>query len=298
MVCPISFEEPFLFMLYVVRCFRSTRYEQFSHARRTPDEFVFPGKAFRAAGNAGGLPVVPICLLPVQGLHRRRSAGTGTIASRSPTGGNVIDVGANIGYTATVLAQSLDPAYCVYAFEPEPFNFLMLQQTTPQAGLNDKIIALQCAVGAEDGTIELCQNLRHHADHRVITDQFRSAVSGVTGISVPMVSIDRFLERNPGPVSFVKIDVQVFELVVCQGMTTTLERNSLLTVVLECAPSGMRELGFDPSELVGFLVDRGFQAYLVCQKGVLSPRIPSGLEDSGCVDLCFSRRPMACGEAA
>ena len=213
-------------------------------------------------------------------------------------GGNVLDVGANIGYTATVLARTLDPAYRVYAFEPEPFNYRMLQQTAAQPQLRDRVIALQCAVGAEDGAIELWRNLRHHADHRVITDEFRSAVSGVTGISVPMVSIDRFLERNPGPVSFVKIDVQGFELPVCQGMKTTLERNPNLTIVLEYAPSAMRGLGFDPSQLVAFLVDRGFQVYLLRSKGELSPGIPSGLADSGYVDLLFSRNPIACGKAA
>lgn len=67
----------------------------------------------------------------------------------------------------------------------------------------------------------------------------------------------RFLERNPGPVAFVK-------------MKTTLGRNPDPTVVLEYAPSGMRELGFDPSQL----------------------------DDSGCVDRLFGRRAIACGEAA
>jgi FkbM family methyltransferase len=212
-------------------------------------------------------------------------------------GGNVLDVGANIGYTATVLARTIVPAYRLYAFEPEPFNYSILQRDAAQPELGDKVIALQCAVGSEDGAIELWRNMRHHADHRVITDRFR-AVSGVSGISVPMVSIDRFIERNPGPVSFVKIDVQGFELPVCLGMKTTLERNPDLTVVLEYAPAAMRELGFDSSQLVGFLVDRGFQVYLVGRKGMLSPGIPTGLHDSGYVDLLFSRRPIARLEAA
>src|SRR6516225_1003914 len=66
-------------------------------------------------------------------------------------GGNVLDIGANIGYTASVLALSVDSGYKVYAFEPEPFNYALLQQTVSHVQLNDKITALQCAVGAENG---------------------------------------------------------------------------------------------------------------------------------------------------
>jgi len=59
-------------------------------------------------------------------------------------------------------------------------------------------------------------------------------------------------------------------------------------------PSAMRELGFSSPDLIDFLVDRGFQVYLVRPKGKLSREIPSTIEDSGYVDLLFSRLPVAC----
>ena len=208
--------------------------------------------------------------------------------------GNVLDIGANIGFTATVLARAVDPGYRVYAFEPEPGNFCMLQATASRPALKAKITALQCAVGAEEGTIELWQNLRHHADHRVITDHFRSTVPGVAGITVPMITIDQFLVRNPGRVSFVKIDVQGFELAVCQGMSRTIEMNQDMTIVLEYAPFALRALGFDPLQLVDFLVGRGFQIYELLPKGELSAGVPAHLSDTDYVDLLFSRCPLEC----
>jgi FkbM family methyltransferase len=210
-------------------------------------------------------------------------------------GGNALDVGANIGYTARLLARATDPGRKVFAFEPEAFNYSILQRIAADPEFQDKIVALQCAVGAENGTIDLWQNDRHPADHRIITDQFRSLDSGIHGVSVPLVSIDRFLEGHPGPVSFVKIDVQGYELPVCQGMQDTLEKNRDITVVLEYAPSAMRGLGFNPSHLISFLADRSFQVYLVRPKGKLSPGLPSPMEDSGYVDLLFRRRPIASG---
>lgn len=219
--------------------------------------------------------------------------------------GNILDVGANIGYTAAVLARAVEPARKVYAFEPEPFNFKLLQQTALQPEFAGKIVPMQLAVGAADGNIDLWINDRHHADHRVATEQFRSAHSGsanpdsnqvsVSLVSAPLVSIDSFLQSNPGPVSFVKIDVQGYELAVCQGMQETLRQNPDITIVLEFMPSAMRELGFEPSRLIDFFVERDFEVYQIHPRGKLSPGMPEIKNDSGYCDLLFSRRPIPCG---
>jgi|SRR5215469_15904604 len=211
-------------------------------------------------------------------------------------GGNVLDVGANIGYTAGVLAQAIDPGRVVYAFEPEPFNYRMLQRTATRPRFGARIITRQCAIGAKDGTAQLWLNRRHPADHRVITSQFRQADSAVTRITVPLMSIDSFLESHPGPVSFIKIDVQGFERPVCEGMKKTLDQNPCLSVVLEYAPAMMRELGFSPPDLIDLLIKHGLQCYLVGPEGTLSPGLPSRIEDSEYIDLLFSRHPLACNK--
>jgi len=211
-----------------------------------------------------------------------------------PEGGNVLDIGANIGYTSSILARAIDADCKVYAFEPEPFNYALLHQLASRPEFRSKIIAQQCAVGAENGTVELWLNDHHHADHLVITSAFRAANSTVSSTSVPILTVDSFLDRNPGPVSLVKIDVQGYELPVCQGMQRTLEKNDDIKIVLEYSPSGMRSLGFDPSSLIKFLLDRGFQVYLVRSKGKLTPGMPTAMGQHGYVDLLFSRKPMAC----
>jgi FkbM family methyltransferase len=208
--------------------------------------------------------------------------------------GNVLDIGANIGYTATVLARAAQAGRKIYAFEPEPFNFKLLQQTALQPKVAGKVVPMQLAVGAADRTIDLWINDRHHADHRVATEQFRSAHSGSNQVSVSLVSVDSFLQSNPGPVSFVKIDVQGYELAVCQGMTDTLRQNPGIKIVLEFMPSAMRDLGFEPSHLIDFLIERDFKVYQIHPRGKLSPGVPDSMNDSSYCDLLFSRTPIPC----
>jgi FkbM family methyltransferase len=210
--------------------------------------------------------------------------------------GNVLDIGANIGYTAAVLARAAKPNRKIFAFEPEPFNFSILQQTAQRAEFKGKIVPMQCAVGASNGTVDLWINLSHHADHRVITTQFQSEHPGSAGVSAPLVSVDSFLETQSGSVSFVKIDVQGYELAVCQGMQDTLRQNPDISIVLEFMPSAMRELGFDPSHLIGFFVERGFEIYLVHPRGKLTRGMPTVMKDSNYFDLLFSRHPIVCGD--
>jgi FkbM family methyltransferase len=201
--------------------------------------------------------------------------------------GNVLDIGANIGYTATVLARAVKPGSKVFAFEPEPYNFGILQQTARQARFDGTIVPMRCAVGAANGTIELWINLAHHADHRVFTEQFHSQHPGSTGI-------DSFLESHQGKISFVKIDVQGYELAVCRGMEKTIEQNPEVAVLLEYMPSAMRELGFDSTELIDFFVQRGFEIYRVHPRGKLTRGLPAAIGDSTYFDLLFSRKAMDC----
>jgi FkbM family methyltransferase len=207
-------------------------------------------------------------------------------------GGNVLDIGANIGYTASVLARAIAPDAKVYAFEPEPHNFRILEQVANQREFSGKIVPLQLAVGAENKIINLWINDRHHADHRVVTEQFGSTHPGSKQVSVSLVSIDSFLESQPRNVSFIKIDVQGYELAVCQGMQETLRQNPDVTIVLEFMPSALRELGFEPSHLIDFFVERDFKIYHIHPRGKLSPGVPEITKESSYFDLLFSRHSI------
>jgi FkbM family methyltransferase len=156
-------------------------------------------------------------------------------------GGHVIDVGANIGYTATVFARAVEPGWNVYAFEPEAGNFALMERVLRRHHVADRVIAVRAAAGAADGASSLTINPDHHGDHRI-----------GPGVPVAMRSVDSFtdgLARRE--IAFVKIDVQGYELEVVRGMTRVLDANPKIAVAFEHARGAS-------DEILRFFEQRGF----------------------------------------
>jgi FkbM family methyltransferase len=204
-------------------------------------------------------------------------------------GGDVLDVGANIGYTASLFARALPLGASVYAFEPEPWNFQLLTMTATKVGKRGRIVPVRAAVGAEDSSVELWLNPMHPGDHRVRTDQFEAQVHGQPTVTVPLVKIDTFVQnRGLTNIPFVKIDVQGFELAVCLGMEATLATHPELALGVEYAPDAIEALGFRPLDLLNWFWKRGYQISLLDGAAPLTQ--PPELEHGEYADLLIERK--------
>ena len=217
------------------------------------------------------------------------------LAQRVPTlfrGGHILDVGANLGYCSLVFARVADKGRRVYGFEPEPSNLSSFRETVRRRGLEQVVLPIHAAVGEVEGTAEIVLNDHHHADHRVRTpagakygSQFQRA------LTVPAVSVDGFVRRERiSPVSFIKVDVQGYELPVCRGMERTLAANPECAVALEYAPDAMREMGFDPEALMRWCSDQGFRIYTLERNGELREGIVMNGREY--IDIVLSRKPL------
>jgi FkbM family methyltransferase len=224
------------------------------------------------------------------------------LAKRSPelfASGDILDIGANIGYTACVFAGAIKPPGRVFAFEPDLASFATLGEIIRRKNLGGGVEILNMAVGSADGSLEFWHNDEHSADHRVVTEQFKTSRPAREKITtVAVTSVDNFVAaRNLQNISFIKIDVQGYELAVCEGMRKTFEKFPGLCIAFEYAPDGMRELGFEPSALLDFFRSAGYQLHVLTRAAttlaVDNRVIDLAVERSGYVDLLCSKKNLA-----
>lgn len=215
--------------------------------------------------------------------------------------GDILDIGANIGYTASVFASAIKTGSKVFAFEPDRLTYGVLTEVVQRKKLAGKIEVINIAVGSSDGEVEFWHNKKHPADHRVVTQRFRE-LDRVDNESdrfstIPITTVDTFVaNRRLQNISFIKIDVQGYELAVCEGMRMTLARFPDLCVCLEYCPNIMAELGFEPQKVLDFFRAGGYELYAL---GHGDPRllhddsaVCDSLKNIDYVDLLFTKRTL------
>lgn len=189
-------------------------------------------------------------------------AKTGTWAERTNsllqsffanTGGNYIDIGANIGLTTIPVAQN-PRVHCI-AVEPEPENFANLcvnvRENCPFNNVEVRRIAIFAQRQRLSFELSSSGNL---GDHRLRLDDKKGRLEEEkrTTIDVEAIPLDEIAGNLDTPLA-VKIDTQGAEPHVVAGGKGTLARAGL--IVSEFWPYGMSRLGGCAEDLIRFLRD-------------------------------------------
>lgn len=136
------------------------------------------------------------------------------------SGDLVFDIGAHVGDRIAAF-RSLGAR--VVAIEPQPAACRWLRL---RYGRDRMVTLVQAAISDHEGETSFHVNLANPTVSTASRD-FISASHGVSGwegqhwdeiISVPLVTLDRLIERH-GPPAFAKIDVEGFELNVLKGLS-------------------------------------------------------------------------------
>jgi FkbM family methyltransferase len=150
-------------------------------------------------------------------------------------GGIMLDIGANIGRMSIsrIVLGDVVAAYCA---EPDPLNYACLVGNIVDNDLNGLLMPDQLAIADRDGAMVL-RRADVSGGHRVLagdadvpiatSETSRTKSKGGQFVEVPCLTLDSWLARlrvDPDAVTFVKVDVQGFEMRVLQGAFSLLAR--------------------------------------------------------------------------
>jgi FkbM family methyltransferase len=144
-------------------------------------------------------------------------------------GDTAFDVGANVGYFTSLLAHRVGKAGRVFAFEPHPITFPLLQRNIELQGRSGgAIYAFNVALSesAREGTLDILPERQNHISYAFLTDKTSS-----TSVNVKVMRGDEFMAN--GKIGVMKIDAQWHEASVLKGFGTYLRSGAIRDIVFE-----------------------------------------------------------------
>jgi FkbM family methyltransferase len=188
------------------------------------------------------------------------------LQQRLQPGDRVIDAGAHIGYVTLEMARAVGGGGKVFAFEPDPSNFALLQRNVA-ANRYANVVTVQAAVWRSDGRQRLFLRDDHHGDHRMYDPG-----DGRSSVEVDTISLDSYFAGDSRPLRLIKLDIQGSELHALRGMTGLLRRNPDVIVILELWPRGLRGCGAEPHLVLDLMQELGLKPWqLNPRSGRLQP---------------------------
>jgi FkbM family methyltransferase len=175
-------------------------------------------------------------------------------------GDTVLDLGANVGYYTLLLARRVGTSGTVYAFEPDPDNFAILQRNVERNGYRN-VMLFQKAATDRPGSTRLYLSGDNSGDHRVHDSQ-----AGRPFHEVDMGRVDDQLGDPALRLALVKMDIQGAEGLALAGMKEVLARSPKVKIVCEFWPWGLRRAGTDPAAFLQSLREMSFALSIIDER--------------------------------
>ena len=175
-------------------------------------------------------------------------------------GNTVLDIGANIGYYTLISARLVGPLGRVYAFEPDPANFRLLQKNVEANGYAN-VVLVNKAVSNKTGKLRLYLNPANRGDHRVYDSK-----DGRPSLEIETVALDRFFKPLDKKIHFIKMDIQGAEALALEGMKGLVGKNKRIKLVTEFSPASLKLAGSRPESYLKSLKLLGFSLFEISEK--------------------------------
>ena len=180
-------------------------------------------------------------------------------------GMTVVDIGAHFGYFTLLAASRMHPAEgLVYAFEPHPRSFEILEKNVAVNWLGKWVRAFPCALLDAPAEIEL-----HSAPTLLGSSSFFvTSLEGQNFQPIPVTArpLDEIIT---GPVDVMKMDAEGSEPFIFDGMKAVLQRSPQMKMVMEFNVPALEAARVDPRAFLDKLRALGFGFFSVTAQGGL-----------------------------
>lgn len=164
-------------------------------------------------------------------------------------GDTVIDVGANIGYYTLLAAKIVGNKGIVYAFEPDPNNYKLLNANIELNGYSN-VVSIQKAVSDKNDVVELYLN-----DNDVGAHTIYKPSKSKKSVKVVSVIIDDYFKGKEYPVNIVKMDIEGAEMAALSGMKNIIKANPDIKIFVEFHIPWIIRSGASPDYYISQLLD-------------------------------------------
>ena len=157
-------------------------------------------------------------------------------------GDNCVDIGCNIGIYTKFLSELVRPSGKVFSIEPVPHTFELARSNIKKLKLTN-VEAINCVVSNINAWVNF--EIPRYRDggenfyEARISRQHTSNSCSVRKLSIESKTLSSLFSKLPDNISFVKCDVEGFELEVIKGASEFIERHK---------PSWLIEICSDPDE--------------------------------------------------
>jgi len=173
----------------------------------------------------------------------------------------VIDVGANVGYWSTQLAQLLEAQRPVlYSFEPAPETYCRLVKAVEILQLDQTVFPVGAAVSDAHSIVSLSFNPKD-SGYGQVGDGTLNKRAGDRIAKVVAITLDQFVDSLELRPELVKIDVEGGEIRVLKGARRLLSGPGRPAVSFELFPMALAETGSDRSAFPALL--EGYEFFYI-----------------------------------
>jgi len=163
----------------------------------------------------------------------------------------IVDVGANIGLYCCIAADRAPAFGKIVAFEPVPENLRYLRRNLGENERTAQVVVEEQAVGQASGKLQIYLAEGSIGTH---SPSVKNAFNSTTSITVPMVSLDEYVQQKlrDRPIDLLKVDVEGYDCAVLRGAHRTLHEDKP-TLCIEFAPNHLVNCGFRPDEFLDMI---------------------------------------------